>query len=666
MLAGGSLAAQTSTATPQAPATSTPTFRSRTQLLVVDVSALDRDGSPVPNLGARDFEVKLDGVVRPVKAVTYARLEGSDRAATVVDSGTKTVSNVALTSPQRRILVILVDDLSLAPWRGKSLLNAAARFVSALPDTDLVGLSTTSRTVNVNPTLDHGAIATAVPAIVGEYSDPRMLIGPPVGIEEAVAYRDGDTTAFQVAAARDCLIGEQPDRLAVVGNRCAEEVEHKMRTIGSLSENTATRQVEAYREVITAMAKAPGIKQLVLITDGVAVSRRSDGGAAQLEPIARAATASGVQLSVLTERMPTADVMDIDHALAGDGAIDATGVPNNKLRRGDDTWVRSGVQTIADLTGGIYYDIMGSPDRAFEDVTRASSAIYQLGIELPTEAQSTLDHSVSVRSLRPDVVARANRHALSPSAKADVVPTETQLQQAIVTGAPFYAVPLSIGTSLRRGDVGDQVNVDVDVDVPATVHGPVTVVFGLGDRGGMLKTGRTTIQQPKDGGDYRATLALPISPGIYRLRFAVSDGDDKVGSVETRLGAQLNKVGPFYTSDVLTGWSVADKPPQFMALERVPGQAENLLAAIELYPPVGERVPDDLKVRMTLMAADESSVAEVDVTPTTVDTTLRADSHFSLQGLTPGLYTLRATVLVRDRPLGSVSTTVRTSGAGTR
>jgi VWFA-related protein len=632
----------------------------------VDVSALDRDGSPVPNLVARDFEVKLDGVVRPVKAVTYARVETPEtRASAASGSSKKTVSNVALTSPQRRVVVLLVDDLSLGPARGKGLFNAAARFVAALPDGDLVGLTTTSRTVNVNPTLDHGAIATALPRIVGEYMDPRMLVGPPVSLEESVAYRDGDTTAFQVAAARDCTLSEQPGRATLFVNRCAEEVEHKMRTVGALSENTATRQVEAYREVIQAMAKGPGLKQLVVITDGVAVSRRSDGGAAQLEPIARAATASGVQLSVLAERMPPADVTDTDHALAGDGAVDPSGVANATLRRSDDMWVRSSVQEIADLTGGIFYDVMGSPDRAFADVTRASSAIYQLGIELPTDALASQDHTVAVRSLKPGITARANRHALSPLATAEAVPVERQLQQAITSGAPYYAVPLSIGTSVRRGDDGDQVNVDVDVDVPSTVRGPLTVVFGLGDRNGLIRTGTTTLQPAKDGGDYRATLVLPIAPGLYRLRFAVADGEAKVGSVETRVGAQLNRIGPFYASDVLTGWTGADRKAQFMAIEHVPTQAENLLAAIELYPPVGERVPDDLKVRMTLMAADESSVAEVDVTPTMVDDTLRVDSHFSLQGLTPGLYTLRATVLVRDRPLGSVSATVRTSGAGT-
>ena len=225
-------------------------------------------------------------------------------------------------------------------------------------------------------------------------------------------------------------------------------------------------------------------------------------------------------------------------------------------------------------------------------------------------------------------------------------------------------MPLSVGTSLRRGDVGDQVNLDVNVEVPSTARGPLTFVFGLGDRSGILQTGTTTIPGPSASGDYRASLVLPVSPGTYRLRFAVADSDDKVGSVETRITAQLNQVGPFFASDLLTGWCGKDRAPKFLALDRVPAEAETLLAAWELYPPIGETVPADLKVRMTLMASDESSVAETDVVPAATNDTLRADTQFSLKNLPPGTYTLRATVLVRDRPLGSVSTTVRTSGAG--
>jgi len=69
-----------------AQAPQTPTFRSTTSLVLVDVSVLDQDGRPVPGLGPDDFQVKLNGQVRPVKAVTYE--EAAAKAAPPVAGST--------------------------------------------------------------------------------------------------------------------------------------------------------------------------------------------------------------------------------------------------------------------------------------------------------------------------------------------------------------------------------------------------------------------------------------------------------------------------------------------------------------------------------------------------------------------------------------------------
>jgi hypothetical protein len=138
-----------------AQAPQTPTFRSTTSLVLVDVSVLDQDGRPVSGLGADDFEVKLNGQVRPVKTVIYE--EAAAKAAPPVAAPTDVAAPVASNATAAgdpRVFIVMADDLSITPARGKSLFFAAARFVAGLPASDAVGFTTSSRTAMLNPTFD--------------------------------------------------------------------------------------------------------------------------------------------------------------------------------------------------------------------------------------------------------------------------------------------------------------------------------------------------------------------------------------------------------------------------------------------------------------------------------------------------------------------------------
>src|SRR6185369_2943024 len=48
-----------------------PAFKGGVSLITIDVTVLDRDGRPVSGLTADDFQVKLNGKVQPVRALTY-------------------------------------------------------------------------------------------------------------------------------------------------------------------------------------------------------------------------------------------------------------------------------------------------------------------------------------------------------------------------------------------------------------------------------------------------------------------------------------------------------------------------------------------------------------------------------------------------------------------
>ena len=660
-----------------------PTFKSTTSLILVDVTVLDKDGKPVPGLTADDFQVKLDGALRPVRAVTYEQIAAPfDPQSLVPDvspvssGGAPTrVESVAAapTSPtadRRRIIVILVDDLSMTPQRGKAMFASAARFVRNLQRNDLVGLTTSSQTTTVNPTTDHLAVELSLPRMVGQLVDPRELPGPAVGLDEAIQVRGGDSSLLVQIIARDCFAGSATPAatLQALANSnsnlpCPEDARRKVQEVGSIGEGIAERQVRAFSDAVNALRNVPGIKQLVVISDGLALPRRSSA-AVGLEPLAKAAAVAGVQVSVLIDGAFSADVTATDHSFGGDGALTPpTGSLDAIVRREDTAWLQEGVQTMAEMTGGTFYNVIGTPDPFFERVAQASSAVYELGVEAPEKSVPGKDFTLSVKVTRSGLTARANHHALVPEPKAPV-PIETQLKDAIGNGTPLYGIQIAVGSSIRRGVGASQVAVNLDVDIPGSVPGPLTLMFGLVDPIGVAQSGKKLLDQPAAGQDYHATLAVPVASGNYKMRLAVADATGAVGSVETKVRAVLAPMGPFLASDLLTGWSVGNGPTQFLALEQLPATAMRMFSVIELYANGSAPTVSDVRVTFSLLTPDGTPVDDRDAIPSNVEGVLRAEAPFDLQLVPAGAYTIRATVKVAGTAVGTATTTVRLPGVG--
>jgi VWFA-related protein len=623
-----------------------PVFKGGVTLVTVDVTVLDHDGKPVPGLTADDFEVKLDGHVRPVRAAAYEEVATS--VASTASSGAAPARETtnAVPAAEPRLFVVLVDDLFIGPARDKGLFQAASKFVADLPATDVVGFTTSSGMATVNPTRNRAAVEAAIRRAAGQFMDPRDL--PPdkvVGLDEAQEIAAGDESLLKRVIGRDCFGGATPTP-AQMNGPCPDDVEQKVRHIDQLVQDTIDRQILSYLGVIKAMQPAPGRKFLVLLSDGLLVPNRSrTQGAIGLEPIAKAASAAGVQLNVLFADPDAVSITARDPSAAG-------------VLRDDGQVIMRGIQTVADMTGGNFWRIMGQPDRFFNFVMQSTSGVYHLGVEAPPDSPPGRDFTLAARVKQPGLAVHANRVAILP-APTKPVPVDEQLQAVLLKGVPNYGVPIAVATVVRRGDAPAALDLGANLEVPASAPGPLTVVFGLVDTAGKLRSGRKTLEALPNGQNYRFSVSLPVSPGNYRLRFGVADAAGHVGSLDAPVTAQLGHVGPFLTSDVMTSWSGADGKPQFLALEEVPAIATSLRAFLELYAASDVPTPTDVQVQWTLTGSAAQPAAEQTVTPTRAADRLAAGGQFPLDNLAPGTYELRATVLVAGRSVGTVSTTIR-------
>ena len=621
-----------------------PVFKAAVDVITVDVRVLDRAGRPVPGLASDEFTVTVEGGARKIVGATYVSYSGRAAAPSVGPRPARPEPLVSTNvlpdapAPGRQILLVL-DEANIHVGAGRFAAAAATRFLDNLAPTDRVGIVTIPHaSIAVDPTTDRARVRQALDRVTGRLLSPQTQQSSQLlGLAEAFTFPN-DKDGWSAIVQRKCGEGSR---------ECRAELEHDAASTVADVRQRMRESVRAFAGLVDGLASLPGPKTLVLVSEELPVSSYLEERRAfssEAERIMDAAARAEVTTYVLHLQGPAIDV-------------------ETRTAPADDTDMGAfGLEMIASLTGGRRMMVSGSPDAAFDTITRELSGYYLLGIQPEPTDRDGKPHEMRVAVKRKGVEVRARRAFAFLGA---VRTTESVTARDVVTRMlrapePATAIPITLATYV----VGNQGNSQVKLMIAAEVtRGSsdaqgITVGYSLVDDSG--KNAGASVEEgvlqavpnhPERPLRYNAAAVVPA--GHYTVRFAAVDTALAAGSVEHTVNATLGEAGGLALSELVLldeFRTEADRPSL-----SAPATVDEIVSAyLEAYPTAS--LPSDFSAVLEVAeAGDAPSIASTAMSVDTEQGRVRMSGSVPIRNLSPGGYLARAVLRSGAQSIGQVA-----------
>ncbi|HYN04335.1 MAG TPA: VWA domain-containing protein [Vicinamibacteria bacterium] len=616
-------------------------FPTGVELVAVDVTVVDRQGRPVADLRAEDFEVKVGGQRRRIASAQLVRQGAPAPAATdpaaASPAAPPSYSSNQDTPPGR--LIVLVPDVGwMSTGGGRAATEAAGRFLAKLTPQDRVALITIPVGPSIDFTTDHARVAEAILKVRGG-SRQRVMGMRNLSMSEAFAgmVPMGDRRIWGAAVTRECGgVGSG----SFLGD-CAIELKGEAQRIYEDARATTATSVGALRRVLYALRTIEGPKTVVYISQGLVTGRSSGdlGADRPLEQVAEDAARARVSLyTILVDRafIEAADVSD-------------TFRPETRFQ--DIDLFRDGLEAVAGYSGGPLLKTLTTADFAFERVASETSATWLLSFEPERDDRDGKLHEIKVAVGRDGVEVRARPRFVVAPKEASPATAEAHARRSLDALLPETDVPLSVATfTLGEKAGGVRLVVAAEVGLDAGEAETSAVGYRLLDGQGQvaegaIETGRLDRLHSSGGDALYYLLAVTVKPGAYTLKLAAAASSGRTGSVERAVVARLQPAGGLLLSDLLVAEPGRRESGQAMNVDgRLLGRTARAVLEVRAAatPP---------SVQFELAPAGEpgaSLMAGAVVRPTAEPGCYNAEATLDLASVEAGRYELRAVVLLAN------------------
>jgi VWFA-related protein len=598
------------------------TFSINTNVVVVNVSVLDRDGKPIPNLTRDDFQLYEDGKPQKIQAVDYQNLSNAVlpareqlRTRPVQEeqrpqpAPTRAGSQLASQYQNRRLIVFFFDFSSMQPAEQMRAKKAATQFLnSQMTASDMVAI------------MAYGAELKTVQ----DFTSDRELL-----LAAIDSFRIGESSENATVA------DEGADSQDLSGQFVADETEFNI--------FNADLKLAALQDAARTLGQYPEKKALVYISSGI--QKNGVDNQSQLRATVNTAVRANVSFYPIDARGLSALVPGGD--VTQQGAVGNelySGAGQRSMRENFVNQQETLVTLAADTGGKALLDSNDLTD-GIRQVQEDVRSYYVLSYVSSNSAQDGRYRRIQVKlspqlaTLKAKLNYRQGYYAPATFARMASEDKEAQLSEAMLSDNPVTDLPVAVEVDYFRL-AKDKYFAPISVKVPGSAlvfHGKgakqATELDFIADvldaRNRSAATVRDTIPLKVSSGvagqviqrSVQYDTGVTLTPGSYKLHLvARENGEGKIGTFEApftipdlaidkalRVSSLVlsnqreplgDQVGGVKNSKKLLNQNplIADGQKLVPNVTRVFRPGQNLLAYVEVYDPaVPETLPDSFR-----------------------------------------------------------------------
>jgi len=563
----------------------TEVIRVFTQLIQTDVMVFDKEGNFKDNLRREDFELRIDGKVKPIEFFERVTAGSANEEAQLAAArGSAPVTNAtgkSIPLDRGRTIFFFIDDLHLDLAGAQAARKVITRFIDAeMSQNDEAAVTSATgqlgflQQLTDNKTVLRRALdrLTPRPYQVQDHQQPPMPEFQALRIDSF----DRDVTGYYV----DALLRESP----MLSRQTAEHmVQSRAQQVLQQGAHITRGSLAGLESLVGSASDLPGQKLLFFLSNGFFVGGRNSEVRDRLQKITSLAARNGVVIYSLDARGLVSSLVD--------ASTDAPFDPTFRLRRTESEELNAtqdGLHALAYDTGG--RTIFNSNDlgSGLKKALTETSVYYLLAWKPdPERPSSSKFRRIDVKLVnKPDLVTRVRRgfFDLEPPApvagdqnkKAGEKKTEAKLWNAIGSSMPNRDLPFSlsllyIDTPQKGPLLSAAMQIPTQFLTFDNVDGKSKSVVQLAgaiynDKGqpGARLDHRLTITAPPANSslpppsDFRYTFPIHLTPGLYQGRFGVRD----VASGKTGTAHAWIEVPPLVAGEVqLSSLHIGERTP---------------------------------------------------------------------------------------------------------